>query len=501
MRTNRLLLGLIAVALDSSVVGASADGVTLTPDARIVLASRIRGAERWTIHALLDPVDRARIVSVTGTVSRTDGGTPSFVVCTVLPGSQTFADENGGLILACKGAGNCLTTAEQCSQTNWSTISDDVRVPISFFLPAGTSKISIRGPESQSSETLSTSAARVAVTNRGATWSPDRTTHLVTKAIGADRWSIVYRVEANVAEGEARPYEVTGMINPAGEAPARFVACREREDSRGTLSDPQSTLRFSCLGADPCTSDLSTCGASDWRTISNDVGVPASFFLPPGGLSPTDPDTKVVVLPTGVGLPTIVASPFTAEFPDPGGGCPVGSFCIPQPVGTCADLLGTVIESPEIGCGCRVAGLSHCVSCPADAAGNRCSFAVGNETLDGTCLPTTSLADDIACHAKGSSGEEPVLACDQSTSDSCRPGGCCVTDPRSDCPVGDSSCPGICVSNAGCPAGVPCSCMQCLDLGTTCRTEPSRYSRGDCCVGTYCDGLFPESGICTPLPY
>src|SRR4029434_2562874 len=130
-----------------------------------------------------------------------------------------------------------------------------------------------------------------------------------------------------------------------------FIYCTQRGDSTGTLDDPGSSFRLSCVGTDACPSDAANCAANEWRDIpgGDDVAVPASFFLPPEGLPATvqsDSDIFVTV-PTSVPRATV-----TSDFMTTGGGaalgstagtsCPTGSACVARMIGTCEDVEGTV---------------------------------------------------------------------------------------------------------------------------------------------------------------
>src|SRR5262249_37718858 len=54
-------------------------------------------------------------------------------------------------------------------------------------------------------------------------------------------------------------------------------------DSTGSLRNPSSTFRLSCSGAGACDTTARQCARDGWVLIDDDVRVPASFFLPPGG--------------------------------------------------------------------------------------------------------------------------------------------------------------------------------------------------------------------------
>lgn len=94
MTARNLLYALIATAaIAVAPSGWAADrGVQFTPSGDQVLANKNVGVERWAIT--LNDDDG----TVTGNVFRTDGGLPSFISCTPLPGEHSFA---------CSGADPC----------------------------------------------------------------------------------------------------------------------------------------------------------------------------------------------------------------------------------------------------------------------------------------------------------------------------------------------------------------------------------------------------------
>jgi len=114
----------------------------------------------------------------------------------------------------------------------------------------------------------------------GSTLSPDFQSYMVNKDVGPERWTI----NLNLYSGNpASVISITGNIFRADGGPASFVTCLERADSSGDLRNPTSTFRLACSGAGACSSTAETCARTSWTLIAEDVRVPASFFLPPGG--------------------------------------------------------------------------------------------------------------------------------------------------------------------------------------------------------------------------
>ncbi len=118
----------------------------------------------------------------------------------------------------------------------------------------------------------------------GSTLSPDQQSFLVNKDIGSERWTIALNL---FTTDPANVINVTGNIFRSDGGPASFVACLVRADSKGSLNVPSSTFRLSCFGADACATTAERCAREDWTLIADDVPVPASFFLPPGGIGGT----------------------------------------------------------------------------------------------------------------------------------------------------------------------------------------------------------------------
>ena len=114
----------------------------------------------------------------------------------------------------------------------------------------------------------------------GSTLAPDLQSYMVSKDLGTERWTI------NLNLFSADPtniINITGNIFRSDGGPASFVTCLVRADSNGSLRNPNSTFRLYCSGANACQSTAEQCARQDWTLIDDDVRVPASFFLPPGG--------------------------------------------------------------------------------------------------------------------------------------------------------------------------------------------------------------------------
>src|SRR4029079_12894927 len=126
-----------------------------------------------------------------------------------------------------------------------------------------------------------------------------------------------------------------GNVYPVDGSPPQFVYCQVRQDSTGDLADPQSEFRCGCVVASACQKSASECALEDWQAIpgGSDISLPASFFLPPGGLPATpqsDPDIVVigrtsdppaVVVPLGKGATALGVA--TVQGCGEGGGCTV----------------------------------------------------------------------------------------------------------------------------------------------------------------------------------
>lgn len=133
-------------------------------------------------------------------------------------------------------------------------------------------------------------AGVAAAAQSGATQSPDLKSYIVSKDLGSERWAITVNLSSTNSDDVG---SVTGAVFSTDGGPVRFVACLVRSDSTGSLLDRDSTFRLSCSGADPCRATAEDCARQAWHLISDDVSVPSSFFLPPGGQGATDGATSV----------------------------------------------------------------------------------------------------------------------------------------------------------------------------------------------------------------
>ena len=494
-------------------------GSTLSPDGRSFLVNKDLGNERWTINVNLYGNDPGDIVNVTGNIFRADGGPASFVTCLVRSDSTgTLTDPDSTFRLACSGSDACTTTAENCARDAWTPIADDVPVPASFFLPPGGIGAFLFPASAASGDALARAgwtpprAPAVAhglaerlvawagrtwaafdawvvkqrdadflaprdafaggASARGATLTVDRFNFLVTKDVGAERWSISYSLEPAIsADGLVvnRFLSVTGNVYQPDGSPPSFVYCTKREDSTGTLSDPTSELRFSCSGASACETNASECAENGWSLISDDIALQASFFLPVGGLpaTPTS-DPEIVIIGRTSDPPSIIVpidgTSATTSAATIAGGCNVGAECFVPTLGACDDVRGEVIDLAVArvgtGCGCQIVEPDpSCIGCGGGATGQcggDCAFAVGEATARGTCLPFDYESEECACYAITAGGDQTIEGCGGVLEASCPADGCCADDPRGSCdPLGGIvECPGVCVAGgAGCASG------------------------------------------------
>ena len=138
------------------------------------------------------------------------------------------------------------------------------------------------------------SAAEVQVTDLAAvTLTPDLLNHLVVRDRSGRRWSIAFNVVRD--DTRAGGFKATSVLGNtfAQTAPPAFVYCVPRSGSPVTLEDPATELHFVCLGSDGCATTAQQC-ASAWEEITDDIAIPASFFLPAGGRG-TPPSSDVIV--------------------------------------------------------------------------------------------------------------------------------------------------------------------------------------------------------------
>jgi hypothetical protein len=563
-------LGVAALVVVHGVtlVAAAETGVTFTPDRAAYLVNKDVGSDRWTIGLNVIPGDASRFVNVTGNVFRSDGGPPSFVVCQVNVDSTGRLDDPASIFsFSCRGAEPCATTATECSGARfWTLISDDVQLNAGFFLPGGgvgSGSAAAQGGATGGCRGLTCLAegflrtmattgsrllaatrsaalpaqARAQSADRGATLAFDRSTYLVNKDLGNERWSIALNVKP-VETGEdttPRIQSVTGnVLKRDGSAPS-FIYCTERTDSQGSLADSGSEFRLACLGTNACGTSATEC-AQGWELINDDVALPASFFLPPGGLPAppqSDPDIFIVGN-TGDPSSSLVSKDFTVQSSSQAGvgttladACPVGSACTVARIGACDGVGGTVVDIGGFGCGCQVDDFDSCVTCGAGASGTcggDCDFQVGRSTARGQCLPASSDSNSCACAAIGAGKQQTVTGCNGALDSTCGSGSCCADDPRDGCNVttGDVTCPGICVASS-CAAGEACGiCLgrptcpngvregneqcdgsdvprTCQDLGfgpgTVSCTQDCRFDTTGCSSTTFCgddEVQFPE---------
>jgi len=581
------ILTSIAVAavalLAPSLVAAqqTPSGSTLSPDRQSYMVNKDLGSERWTIVLNLYSTDPTSIISITGNIFRADGGPASFVTCLVRADSQgSLLDVNSVFRLSCSGADACTTTADQCARDDWTPISDDVLVPASFLLPPGgngteqTARVEsfldalVARLSSALARVRSTDLARAGLDlaappsafaqasgGRGATLTLDRLNHLVTKDVGTERWSISYSLEpfATDAGGvEERFLNVTGNVYQSDGSPPSFVYCTQREDSTGRLSDPTSEFIFRCSGTDACTSTAQDCAATEWRVISNEIRLEASFFLPPDGL-PASPqsDPEIVVIgrtsdPPSVGI-ELGAGTQAFRIDRPAGGCPVGDECVVERIGGCQSVAGEVVETDGAACACLVENVpSECIGCGGDAVGQcggPCEYAVNDATARGVCLPYDLEGSDCICYAIDAGRELATQGCGGALGLPCPGNRCCANDPRGSCdPLdGEIMCPGVCVFAAGCdpdeqqcgicmsPVGVPTATPtpavtptpvptatpdDTPTVGPTSTPSPTPTQTPDiclpefaecfgspfeCCEGLVCNDEDPSESFCEPL--
>lgn len=122
----------------------------------------------------------------------------------------------------------------------------------------------------------------------GSTLSPDGLSFLVSKDLAGERWAISLSfIPRFDAQGGIESYtlrSVSGNVFPTNGGPPSFLFCEPTPGSQGDLSDPSSTFRLRCFGSSACATTAIECAQNDFPLIADDVAVPASFFLPPGGL-------------------------------------------------------------------------------------------------------------------------------------------------------------------------------------------------------------------------
>jgi hypothetical protein len=522
----------------ASRADAAESGATLTPDRAAYLVNKDLGADRWTIGLNVVPDDPSRVINVTGNVFRSDGGAPAFVVCQVGADSVgSLADPASRFTFTCRGTDACPSTAKDCAASSWSLIADDIALDAAFFLPPGgvgslaaTEHAHVAECDDLACRALEVVLAAVTTghrllagtgttwlrwpaeavaqgVDRGATLSFDQLTYLVNKDVGNERWSISLNyAPVETEQGTVnRIQSVTGNVFKRDGSVPSFVYCTERADSQGSLEDPQSEFRFSCLGTDACATTAAEC-AQLWAPLGDDIPLPASFFLPPGGL-PTTPrsDPEIIIIGRTSDPSSIVTKDFelvdgssTRTATVAGVSCPVGDACRATRIGECTAVDGSVVDIEGFGCGCRVDDVDPgCITCGSGASGTcggGCEFTVGQFTARGECLPTSSDTGDCACFAIDASDEPSVAGCSGPLNVPCSPDRCCADDPRDGCDLStsDVTCAGICVPSS-CASGEACGICLAEQQGGRCGNGARE-------AGEQCDGS-DVPATCTSLGF
>ena len=537
LRSPRFPIVLAGLALLASPGLARAQsGATLSPDRLSYMVNKDLAGERWTINLNLSDASPQKLLNATGNVFKPDGSPPVFVLCQIRDDSDgDLADPTSTFRFTCQGADACPTTATECAQTGWSVISANVPIPASFFLPpGGNGAASLASAGSDDVRhgvaaialararaiwarverwfadpvqlaTLTPRSAWAGVDSRGATLTYDGFNYLVNKDLGGERWSIslnLVPVQNDDGTFSGEIVSLTGNVFKPDGSPPSFIHCTVRPDSSGTLDDPSSTFRFSCDGAGACDGTATGCAANAWTLLGDDVALPASFLLPPGGLPATpQSDPEVVVIGRTSDPPSIISTDFVltgeaASASSAGatvaGTCPVGAGCAVR-VGDCTGVTGNVVQTEQGVCGCRLDDVpASCITCGSGATGTcggGCAFPVGTQgkTARGMCLPFESGDGACACYAIGAGRRIDVRSCGGTVQAACPGERCCVDDPRDGCDAeGGVDCPGICVFGAG---------GSCPDPSPDCVDASGDYSGTSSVDGT-CTG---PQGISIPI--
>lgn len=114
---------------------------------------------------------------------------------------------------------------------------------------------------------LATASSVAAQPSAGTRMTPDGKQILISKDVDGDRWAI----SINPNDGTA-----TGNVFFPDGRPPQFVWC-ERIGDDGSLDPIDGNIRYSCRGADQCSS--SPCHSSEWVDLG-EVDLPGSFLLP-----------------------------------------------------------------------------------------------------------------------------------------------------------------------------------------------------------------------------
>lgn len=487
MRSTVVVLALVTAILGSGAVASAQDAAaTMTPDRVHLLVNKPLGSERWSISMNLSVADPAKIVSVTGNVFRVDDDAVSFVHCAVRPDSTgTLADRSSTFRFACRGSSGCGGTALACAREDWKSISRDIEIPAAFFLPPdglGTAakveaaparaRVESLGRTASSSVAPLSSAAEVQVTDLAAvTLTPDLLNHLVVRDRSGRRWSIAFNVLRD--DTRAGGFKATSVLGNtfAGTAPPSFVYCVPRSGSPVTLEDPATELHFVCFGSDGCDTNAEEC-ASGWDEITDDLAIPAGFFLPDGGRgTPPSSDDALMVLGSSKSVPSIASEQYQGSG---SASCEEGDACIVDRIGACENVRGRLTEVDGV-CRCYVSPVSpYCLRTGAESAaripatcGGECTFDVGLPAQDGagilrkargTSLPIEADSPNCFCHANPPGRLRAVEVCGGVEGEACSGDRCCVDDPRDGCDplAGDAGCSGICIApSASDAAGAP----------------------------------------------
>lgn len=508
-RRSSLPLAWCLLLLTAAPVHAQS-GSTLTPDRLSYMVNKDLAGERWTINLNLSSAAPQQFLNATGNVFKPDGSPPVFVLCQLREDSTgDLADPSSEFRFACQGADACATTATSCAQTGWSVIAADISLPASFFLPPGgngTAALAASGAAGGAPRhDLAPPLARVRAlwsrvvrlfaeptrladigprnawaqaSSRGATLTYDGFNYLVNKDLGGERWSISLNlVPVQSADGTFRNEisSLTGNVFKPDGSPPSFIHCEPRADSTGTLDDLGSTFRFSCQGASACDGSATGCAESAWTLLGDDVALPASFLLPPGGLPATpQSDPEIVVIGRTSDPPSLVSPDYqltagaaaAADAVVAGGECAVDRACTVR-IGGCDAVPGFVVLTAGGVCGCRIENVPNaCITCGDGAAGEcggRCSYGVGTRglTARGVCLPWESGNGACSCYAVGIGRKLDVERCGGPVRARCPGQRCCVDDPRDGCDAdGGLDCAGLCVFGGTCPDPNPGDCVD-----------------------------------------
>ena len=110
----------------STATFAAVSGVQWTPDAARILVNKDVGAERWAITLNLNDL------TATGNVFFSTGQAPSFIWCEKT--DSEFDSQIGELTLQYRCLGSDRAVGG-FALSDWSEISDEVFLPLSFFVP------------------------------------------------------------------------------------------------------------------------------------------------------------------------------------------------------------------------------------------------------------------------------------------------------------------------------------------------------------------------------